>query len=710
MLVQAGSVASHGRMNPIRKVVTLLMQMQKKVEAEGKQTKELNDKAMCNAKSVIAGLEKNIADANEKAPMLKSSIEEVQAGHQQLAEDLKQAQEDRANAEKAMATAISIRDKQGNEFATESTNQKADIDAVTKAVAAVEKGQAGGAFLQTKASAILKRLAMSSNLDLGDVDRDLLSNFLQGGEQEPSSGEVLGIMKQMHDEMAKDLANMQSDEQASIASHEELVVAKKKEIKASTKAIEVKTGRKGELAVDLTKLKNDLEDTEESLAEDSHFMGMQKTAVDKKEAEYQVYKKTQAQELVALADTIKMLNDDDALDTFKKTLPSPGASSFLQMPVTNKQMKRDALRVLRGARKHSHKKGHKDPRLDLLALWVQGRQGGSFGEVLTKIDKLVANLKKEQEDDALKKGWCNAETDKTEDEIKWTDRTVKDVQKVIASTNEDLKAIKADIAETTKGIKALDASVEAATKQRKEEHSVSSNALAENGAAKQLLEMASNRMNKFYNPKLTAPAKAEAPALVQEAASDNDADLVDNSADDGSVSPSFVQVQSHSQSEDEQTEDETSGSEDESGASESDNVQKKAPEGAKEESSGVLQMLATLKEDLSKQIVEIEIEEKDAQQDYETFMSDSAKKRSIDSKAVADKGAAKAKVETELQKAKVKHEGESESLMESQKELSELHGDCDWLLKTFDARKSAREDETDALNKARAVLSGADYS
>ena len=39
-----------------------------------------------------------------------------------------------------------------------------------------------------------------------------------------------------------------------------------------------------------------------------------------------------------------------------------------------------------------------------------------------------------------------------------------------------------------------------------------------------------------------------------------------------------------------------------------------------------------------------------------------------------------------------------------------LHKDCDWLLKNYDVRKSARAGESDALTKAKAVLSGADFS
>merc|ERR1719330_2123706 len=44
------------------------------------------------------------------------------------------------------------------------------------------------------------------------------------------------------------------------------------------------------------------------------------------------------------------------------------------------------------------------------------------------------------------------------------------------------------------------------------------------------------------------------------------------------------------------------------------------------------------------------------------------------------------------------------------KYISSLHGECDWLLQYYEARKAARADEVDSLNRAKAVLSGADYS
>merc|ERR1719420_2052504 len=68
-----------------------------------------------------------------------------------------------------------------------------------------------------------------------------------------------------------------------------------------------------------------------------------------------------------------------------------------------------------------------------------------------------------------------------------------------------------------------------------------------------------------------------------------------------------------------------------------------------EESGGVLSMMDSLVKELDQEITEAEVEEKDAQEDYEKFMKDSADKRAEDSKTLTDKEAAKAEMETELQ-------------------------------------------------------------
>jgi len=121
-------------------------------------------------------------------------------------------------------------------------------------------------------------------------------------------------------------------------------------------------------------------------------------------------------------------------------------------------------------------------------------------------------------------------------------------------------------------------------------------------------------------------------------------------------------------------------------------------------------MIDLLIKDLAKELTEAETQEKDSQADYEQLMKDSADKRTIDSKALAEKGAAKADMDSSLQAHSQAHADGVKEAMLVGKYIASLHGECDWLLQYFDARKAARADEVDSLTRAKAVLSGADYS
>merc|ERR1719486_1402925 len=114
--------------------------------------------------------------------------------------------------------------------------------------------------------------------------------------------------------------------------------------------------------------------------------------------------------------------------------------------------------------------------------------------------------------------------------------------------------------------------------------------------------------------------------------------------------------------------------------------------------------------DLDKEIQEVEVEEKEAQKEYEQFMADSANKRATDAKSIEDKEGAKADLEARKLKDEEEKAATMKEAMATHEYLAGVHGDCDWLLSNFDARKTARAGEVDALTKAKAVLSGADYS
>merc|ERR1719484_75599 len=149
--------------------------------------------------------------------------------------------------------------------------------------------------------------------------------------------------------MSKSLAESEASEADSIKSYEELTAAKTKEVNALTKSIETKTVRVGELAVEIVQMKQDLSDTQKALEEDKKFLRDMDKNCAEKTAEYEANMKLRGEELLALADTIKVLNDDDALEIFKKTLPSASSSSFVQVEESQQAHAQQALAKIRAA-------------------------------------------------------------------------------------------------------------------------------------------------------------------------------------------------------------------------------------------------------------------------------------------------------------------------------------------------------------------------
>merc|ERR1719220_2017552 len=128
------------------------------------------------------------------------------------------------------------------------------------------------------------------------------------------------------------------------------------------------------------------------------------------------------------------------------------------------------------------------------------------------------------------------------------------------------------------------------------------------------------------------------------------------------------------------------------------------------ESTGVIAMLDLLVKDLDKELTEAETSETDAQADYGHLMKDSAAKRSTDVRVLTEKSSAKADAESHLQAHTGAKAAAGKELMATTKYIASLHAECDWLLQYFDVRAEARAGEVESLKRAKAVLSGADFS
>merc|ERR550514_1522983 len=107
----------------------------------------------------------------------------------------------------------------------------------------------------------------------------------------------------------------------------QLKAAKEKEIELASEAIEAKTKRVGELAVSIVQSLDGADDATKEKADADHTLSTLDETCKEKQAAYSARSKTRGEEVSAISEAISILNDDDALDTFKKA----GASSLVQL-------------------------------------------------------------------------------------------------------------------------------------------------------------------------------------------------------------------------------------------------------------------------------------------------------------------------------------------------------------------------------------------
>lgn len=647
----------------------MLQKMQKRVEEEGEAEKQLYDKFMCYCKSGGKELEASISGASNKVSTLPAEVTAAEEKLVQLKDDIKERQADRAAAKAALAKATALRNKEAAEFAKLKAEADSNLLAVTKAITALENG-IGAGFLQTRAAQDLRTFVMNK-ADVEDVDRQVLVSFLSGnsGDASPGTGPVIGMLKQMEKSMESVLSEAVKEEESAISAYQKLVASKTQEGEVLTESINEKMKAVGELAVDIIQMKEDLSDTEAQLMKDQEFLKNLDSSCETKTKEWAERSKTRAEELTALSETIKILNDDDALDLFKKTLPS-GSSSLVQVEQSRLLLRRKALSMVRNAWRVAD--GRHRPRLDFLVLALTGKKAlsqGTFDKVIKLCDSMVAELKQEQQDDYNKKEYCDAQFDLADDKKKSLERKEKEAENAMAKAKEAIETLSDEISALEKGIKELDASVIEATEQRKEENQEYKDLMAADTKAKEVLKFAKKRLNQFYNPKLALTQAGQAGSSV----------LVEVGVHEiGKAAP---------------------GPPPETW----DAYAKKS-----EDSSSVVAMIDVLIGDLDKEMTEAKLDEENGQKDYETMMNESAAKRTEDSKALSGKMEAKADAEKMLSSQTEIKKDTFKELWATIKYIDSLHLECDWLLKFFDMRKTARTGEIDALTKAKEVLSGAE--
>merc|ERR1719310_1884048 len=534
------------------------------------------------------------------------------------------------------------------------------ISSLGSAIEVLSKHHPGAALLQTSVSQL--QLAARTAHEIIEKNAKLLAGILtrsqkrkiaafvqqpaNAGSYAPASGEIFGILKQMKETFETDLAAAQEDEKKSQAAYEELKAAKEAEIAAAQEQVTTKTGELAATKEKKAAAETDKEETMESLAADEKYLVNLKEKCALTSKEYEERLATRQLEMQAVSKAMGVLTSEDAMDTFSNTF------SFVQtsQSMTNLKSKRraNASKLLANlARKYNN------PHLMTLAMKVRL---DAFEKVKAAIDDMIAELLKQQEDEKAQKDFCvegfntneAATTEKTREKTD-LETLIEDLTMQIDELHKAIETLKAEIGE-------MQLQLKKAGEDRDKENKEFQQTVAEQRATQILLTKALDVLKGFYEKGALALLQKKAIAACRPP-----------------PPPGFKEYKK-------------------SGAA-----------------GGVMKMITQIIEDAKAMEAEAIKGEEDALAAYETFVTET--NTSIDTKAkeIVQKSELKAKKETERTEAeeqKAQVMAELEALAD---EKADLHKACDYLLKNFDIRQTARDEEVEALKQAKAILSGSKF-
>jgi len=128
-----------------------------------------------------------------------------------------------------------------------------------------------------------------------------------------------------------------------------------------------------------------------------------------------------------------------------------------------------------------------------------------------------------------------------------------------------------------------------------------------------------------------------------------------------------------------------------------------------ENAGGVMGMIQTIIDDAKTMEAEVIRAEEDAQKAYEDFVKDSNASIIEKTKSQINKSENRAKATENLNQATQDKEAALLELEQLSNYNAELHQSCDFIMKNFEIRQTARDEEIEALKQAKGILSGAKF-
>jgi chromosome segregation ATPase len=648
---------------PVSKVITLLKDMLKQLEKEAEEDEEIYDKMACWCETNDKEKTKAIADAEARISDLTTKIEELTASSARLNTEIKNLEKEVAENQAALDKATAIREKQLAEFNEEEKDALEAISALKAAITVLSKHnsflQIPKSHLAGVAASVQNQMQKHASLLAGVLthkQRRAIASFVQAPEDYFDEAPTF---KQSYAPQSGEIFGILKQMKETFENN---LSASQKEEMANQKAYEdLKAAKEDEIAAgqaQIDKKTQELADTDEKNAQAKEDIEDTKNTLSADEQFLMMLKEKCSMTDAEWEERQKTRQlEMEAVSKALAVLSTDDAHdlftktfnpSLLQKETSMQSDRRmQASKLLKAIADKNQ-----NPRLATLAVRVRL---DAFTRVKKAIDDMVAQLLKEKEDEIKHKDFCVEEfntnelqTQKKEQEKADLIAKIEDLEMTIKELTDAIDKLKAEIAE-------MQVQLKRAGEDREKENKEFQMTVADQRATQKLLTAALNILKGFYEKK----AKA---ALLQ------------TGQPAGPPPPPGFEAYKKNAA---------------------------AP--------GVMGMIQQIINDAKAMEAETIRSEEDAQKAYEDFVKDTNASIEAKSKDIVNKSETKAKAEADLVEAKESKEAVMLELEQLANYKAELHSSCDFVMKNFEIRQTARDEEIEALKQAKAILSGAKF-
>jgi len=684
----ASSSTARNGMSPVTRVVELLQGLSKKVEAEAKQEEDLYETFVCWAKTVVDSKTASNEAGQSRIDSLKQYIDDLENGRIELTSERSDLEKELETLNADIEAAEAMRKREHEDFLEAQDEMQKAIVALEKALSVLEeatKGHESGSLLTFRSelnegfkARAAEAAALSNAVDLGKKfltkgDALFLERLLTGDvpvadwkklnrkavfkmKYKARSFKIQDVLTKLLQTFQSNLADAEHKEEEAEAQFQKLMEAKHAQKEKAEEALSKLDVENGAKAMSKEDAQAEVDALTTQIENDKKYIEQTTKALEEKKEEWKDRKALRAGELSAISKAISILHSDDARDLFKKSFASQGYLFLQTSQRQSSSLASNAAALIRQLSKRTT-----DRRLMSLASMVaHAGAGGHFDKVIEAIDKMVATLKAQMDEDLETKEQC--EKDRAEDtrSAGVASREIDEMSDAISKLEAEIEALVKQIEEMEAEIKKIEADLVEAERIRSDENTEWQASDKDDKAAAELVQQARDVLAEFY--KENGLVFAQQPVVEA-----------------GKAPPPPPTTW-------------------------------EAPYGGKtDEKEGIVAILDMIKEDIVSDISKAKAEEDAAQAAYESFRKESeeqiANLTSEIEKLEGEKGEKEQSVKTTKEERTLK-KGELDVII---KKLKDAAPGCDFISVNYAKRTGNHQIEIDGLMKAKAILSGAEF-